>query len=111
MYDLKGYSDDYLKTSGSLWQYYKDVQPLNNVAAIADFADNNLVFHLHLKEKWQIKKVIMAQKMLEKWYHWNIHCEINFSLMWSENCVIPSSTSANEATTFVITDTKLYTPV
>ena len=31
--------------------------------------------------------------------------------MWSENCVIPSSTSANEATTFVITDTKLYTPV
>ena len=25
MYNLTGYSDNYSKTSGSLWQYYRDV--------------------------------------------------------------------------------------
>ena len=35
------YSDNYLKTYGSLWQYYRDEQCLNN-DAIADIsADNN----------------------------------------------------------------------
>ena len=36
-----------------------------------------------------------------------INCKINFILTWSANCVI-SNTSANEATIFAITDTKLY---
>ena len=56
MHDLKGYSDDYLKTSGSLWQYYKDVQPLNNVAVIADFADNNVGVSLTFKRKMTDQK-------------------------------------------------------
>ena len=30
MYNLKEYSDNYSKTSGSLWQYYKD-EPNNNL--------------------------------------------------------------------------------
>ena len=39
-----------------------------------------------------------------------ITCEINLILTWSENCVI-SSSDANQATTFAITDTKLSVPV
>ena len=31
MYNLIGYSDNYSKTSGSLWQYYKD-DPNDNLA-------------------------------------------------------------------------------
>ena len=31
MYNLTEYSDNYLKTSGSLWQYYKD-EPNDNIA-------------------------------------------------------------------------------
>ena len=30
MYNLIGYSDNYSKTSGSLWKYYKD-DPNNNI--------------------------------------------------------------------------------
>ena len=30
MYNLIEYSDNYLKTSGSLWQYYRDEPSLNN---------------------------------------------------------------------------------
>ena len=39
-----------------------------------------------------------------------INCEINLILTWSSNCVI-SNAAANQATTFAITDTKLYVSV
>ena len=37
MYNLKEYSDNYSKTSGSLWQNYRDEPLLNNHGDIADF--------------------------------------------------------------------------
>ena len=37
-----------------------------------------------------------------------VNCEINLILTWYEDCVISSATGA---TTFEITDTKLYVPV
>ena len=37
-----------------------------------------------------------------------INCEINLILTWSEKCVLSNDT---KATTFAITDTKLYAPV
>ena len=36
MYNLTEYSDNYAKTSGSLWQYYKD-EPNNNLADSESF--------------------------------------------------------------------------
>ena len=36
MYNLTEYSDNYSKTSGSLWQYYKD-EPNNNIADSESF--------------------------------------------------------------------------
>ena len=39
-----------------------------------------------------------------------INCEINLIPTWTANCVI-SNAAAKQATTFVITDTKLYVPV
>ena len=42
MYNLIENSDIYCKTSGSLWQYYRDESALNNNNNIIDFpADNN----------------------------------------------------------------------
>ena len=40
-----------------------------------------------------------------------INCEFNLILTWYANCVIVSTNVANQNTTFVITDTKLYVPV
>ena len=40
-----------------------------------------------------------------------INCEITLDLSWSENCVIVATNVAAQATTFSITDTKLYVPV
>ena len=37
MYDLIEYSNNYSKTSGNLWHYYRDEQDLNNAGVIIDF--------------------------------------------------------------------------
>ena len=42
MYNLVEYSDNYSKTSGSLWQYCKDISAVNNNVTIVDFAENLL---------------------------------------------------------------------
>ena len=39
-----------------------------------------------------------------------IICELILDLNWSENCVIVATNVAAQATTFSITDTKLYVP-
>ena len=39
-----------------------------------------------------------------------INCEINLILTWSAICAVSDAT-ANQATTFTITDGKLYVPV
>ena len=41
MYNLIEYSDTYSKTSGGLWQYYKDEAALDNSGNIIDFPTNN----------------------------------------------------------------------
>ena len=37
-----------------------------------------------------------------------INCEISLILAWSTNCVLLSNTAIVQATTFSVTDTKLY---
>ena len=51
MYNLLEYSDNYSKTSGSLWQYYRDEPVLTDTGAIADFsaADNSSLFKFKQK--------------------------------------------------------------
>ena len=44
MYDLIEYSNNYLKTSGSLWQYYRDGPAFNDAGALVDFPGNTTSF-------------------------------------------------------------------
>ena len=41
MYNLIGYSENYSKTSGSLWQYCKDIPAVNNSGNILEFNGAN----------------------------------------------------------------------
>ena len=41
MYDLKEYSDNYSKSSGSSWQYYTDETSLTAASAFEDFTGVN----------------------------------------------------------------------
>ena len=112
MYNLIEYSDNYAKTSGSLWQYFRDE------------LDNNIEDSKSFKSKIKITgktpnnnnvkdvEIIVPLKVLSNF--WStlemplINCEVNLILIWSTTCII---TNSNGAGAFAITDTKLYVPV
>ena len=43
MYNLIKYSDNYLKTSGNLWQYCRDELAVDDNGVIADFTEGNAI--------------------------------------------------------------------
>ena len=51
MYNLIEYSDNYSKTSGSLWQYCKEIAPVDNNGSIADFNGANATDSFNFKTK------------------------------------------------------------
>ena len=51
MYNLIEYSDNYSRTSGSLWQYCKDIPAVDNNNAIVNFAENSLTDSFNFKVK------------------------------------------------------------
>ena len=51
MYNLIEYSDNYSKTSGSLWQYCKQIPAINNNGSIVDFEGTNETDSFKFKTK------------------------------------------------------------
>ena len=49
LYNLLEYSPAYAKTSGSFWQYCKDIPAVDNNNAIVNFAENNLTDSFNFK--------------------------------------------------------------
>ena len=124
MYNLIEYSDNYLKTSGSLWQYCKDIPAINDNNAIVYFTNNNLTDSFNFKVKMTGQtgdngtinvEIMVPLKYLSNFWRTSemplINCEVNLILTWSEKCAIVSTDVAGQNATFSITDTKLYVPV
>ena len=124
MYNLIEYSDNYAKTSGSLWQYCKDIPPVNNNNAILGFTEANLTDSFNFKAKitgqtgndgTKDVEIMVPLKYLSNFWRTLemplINSEVNLILKMSSTCVIVSSNVANQNATFAITDTKLYVPV
>ena len=51
MFNLIEYSDNYSKTSGSLWQYCKEIAAVNNAGDIANFNGGNTTDSFNFKTK------------------------------------------------------------
>ena len=51
MYNLIEYSNNYSKTSGSLWQYCKEIPAVNNNGNILDFTTTNTTDSFKFKTK------------------------------------------------------------
>ena len=124
MYNLIEYSDNYSKTSGSLWQYTKDIPAVDSNNAIANFTNNNLTDSFNFKVKMTGQtgnngtkniEIMAPLKYLSNFWRTLemalINCQITLLLTWSASCVIVSNDIANQNATFAITDTKLYVPV
>ena len=141
MYNLLEYSKNYKKTTGSLWNYYRD-EPnsgtdANNITHLIlnsesfDFKANfmeNSVIHNNLTKN-DVKIVVPLKYLSNFWRSLNIplvNSKVELILTWFTNCMlIDKSTrdviyNANprvskidnpENAIFQITGTKLYVPV
>ena len=118
MYNLIEYSDNYAKTTGSLWQYCKDIPARNNNNnnQIVNFAADNLTDSFNFKAKFTGQtgnngtkdvEIMVPLKYLSTFWRTLemplINCEVNLILTCSSTCVL--------AATFEITTTKLYGPI
>ena len=122
MYNLIEYSDNYSDTSGSLWQFQRDEQNMNNGNPVNVTADGSSSFKYKssfIGESTAVGgnrvfkniKIAVPLKYLSNFWRSLemplINCKIHLELNWSKDCVM--STIAD--TTFKITSTKLYIPI
>ena len=125
MYNLLEYSNNYSKTSRSLWQYCKDIPAVDN-GNIVNFNGANATDLLNFKVKITDQtddddgetdnvKIMVPLKYLSNFWRTlempRIICEDNLIFNWSENYVIVYTDVANQDATFTITETKLHVPV
>ena len=112
MYNVIEYSDNYAKTTGSLWQYFRD-EPNHDIEDSESFKSKIKITGETLDDDNEKDVEIMVPlKYLSNFWRTLemplINCEFNLILTWSSTCVITNSDGAG---TFAITDTKLYVPV
>ena len=99
MHILIKYSNNYSKTSWSLWQYYRDELFLDAYDVIANFPaanNNNALFKI--KQKIAVSggtkdaEIMVLLKYLSNFWRTLemtlINCEINLTLTWFDRCVL-----------------------
>ena len=114
MYTLIEYSDNYSDTSGSLWQFKRDEQPIDNNGAFinitADFIGDTVADGANRKKEGA--KIVVPLKYLSNFWRSLemplINCKVEISLKLIEKCILSNS---GAAATFKITDAKLYVPI
>ena len=124
MYNLIEYSDNYPTTTGSLWQYCKDIPSRNSNNEITEFTGGNTTDSFNFKAKItgrtgddgkkDVEIKVPLKHLSSFWRTLEIpliNCEVNLILTWSSTCVLISTNALNQNATFAITDTILYVPV
>ena len=124
MYNLIEHSDNYAKSTGSLWQFCKDIPARNANDEIIEFTLDNTTDSFKFKAKItgqteddgtkDVEIMVLLKYLSNFWRTLEmplIICEFNLILTWSSTCVIIATNIPNQAVIFEITDTKLYVPV
>ena len=125
VYNLIEYSDDYSNTSGSLWQYFKEIPAAKNAGNIVDFNGANATDSFNFKTKITSQtgdngrmdnvEIMVPLKYLSNFCRTIemplINYEVELILTWSANCVIIYTDVADQNLTFTIRETNLYVPV
>ena len=131
MYNLIEYSDNYSKTSGSLWQYCKEIPAMDDDGNIVDFDGTNATDSFNFKTKItgqtaannnngntagrvDVEIKVPLKYLSNFWRTLEMpltNCEIELILTWSRDCVIIYTDVNEQIPTFTITETNLYVPV
>ena len=98
MYNLLEYSKNYRKTTGSLWNYYRD-EPSNPLSSNSEsFKYKTSIVGKTPEDNGSLTnvKVVTSLKHLSNfWRALNIpliNCEVELILTWSKNCVLADMT-------------------
>ena len=140
MYNLLEYSKNYRKTTGSLWNYYRD-EPSNPLSSNSEsfkyktsitgntynVGAGEAGYDAEKVGKNETQIVVPLKHLSNFWRTLNIpliNCEIELILTWSKNCALadmtvraagnnndPPGIVAQTGLEFQIADTKLYIPV
>ena len=128
MHNLLEYYKNYRKTTGSLWNYYRD-EPSDPLSSNSESFKNKTSIVGKTQQNddslTNAKFVILLKHLSNSWRNLDIpliNCEVELILTWSKNCVLADKTAepaqggnpaivAPSGATFKITDTKLYVPV
>ena len=137
MYNLLEYSQNYRKTIGSLYNYYRDElsddadnNQFNNIKVVNSNTfkyKNKIIDNANNAGTKDIELAIALKYLGNFWRALNIpliSCEVSLELKWDKNCVITSleqrvtagtnpgaRDNAPLGATLTITDCKLYVPV
>ena len=110
-YNLIECSDNYSKTSGCLWQYYRDGPNDNTIQCESFKSKIKITGKIPVDCNTKNVKAAVPLKYLHNFCITLemplINCQIKLILTWSANCLISSAT---RKTKFAITDTKVYVP-
>ena len=98
MYNLIECSDNYSKTSGSLWRYYKD-EPNDNLTDSELFKSKiKITGNTPADGNTENVEIIVPLKYLSNFWKTLemplINCEVNLIITWSSTCVITDSSGA-----------------
>ena len=118
MYNLIEYSDNYSDTSGSLWDFKRDeiignINVTNNNSSSFKYNSNLIgdnVADRANKIKGNVKIAVPLKYLSHFWRSLKIpliNRKVELSLKWYEECILSES---GNASTFNITDAKLYIP-
>ena len=112
MYNLIECNHNYAKTSGSLWQHFRD-EPDDNIEDSESFKSKikTTGYTPNNDNEKDVEIMVLLKYLSNFWRTLEmpvINCEVNLNLTWSSTCVI---TDSNGTGTFAITDAKLYVPV
>ena len=131
MQNLIEYSENYSKTSASLWQYCKQIPAVDNNDNIVNFGGANATNSFNFKTKItgqasadnndgnvagrvDVEIMVPLKHLRNFWRTFEmplINCEIELILDWSADCVIIYTDVDNEVPTLTTTETNLYAPV
>ena len=108
MYNLMKYRDNYSDTSGSLWQFKRDKQDMNNRNILVGVNSTNSTSFEYKSsfikesddEAFKNVKIAVPLKCLSNFWRYLenslINCEIHFELNWSKNCVMSNVNGATK---------------
>ena len=112
IYNLIEYTDNYSKTPGGLWQYYRDMYGEEEDTAIADSESFKSMVKITVKipaagDRKNVETAVPLKYLRNFWITLEmplINSEINLILTWSSTCVITNSRGVR---TFTRTDAKV----